>query len=44
MKTGDILLAKQRAKDLFFNLLVIEIEYMINWYCMLGEITLYHKN
>lgn len=44
MKGGDILLAKLRAKHLLFDLMVIEIDYLENFYVMLGWITLYHRN
>ena len=44
MKNGDILLAKDRAKVLFFDLLVIELDYLEDRYARLGWIVKCHNN
>ena len=44
MKSGDSLLARERTRELLFDLLLIEIEYIDNFYYMVGRKTLYEMN
>jgi len=44
IKDGDTLLAKERARTLFFDFMVIETHYLENNYVMLGWIVKCHNN
>jgi len=44
LKDGDTLLAKERARTLFFDYMVIETHYIENNYVMLGWIVKCHNN